>query len=52
MRVEFTIDFNLFQEQINEIRKNPLGFAYNHIEVKEFNMKVAVLNKIYRSTYE
>ncbi len=37
MRVEFTIDFNLSQEQINEIRKNPLSFAYNLIEVKGFD---------------
>ncbi len=37
VRVEFTIDFNLSQEQISEIRKNPLGFAYNHIEVKGFD---------------
>lgn len=37
VRVEFTIDFNLSQEQINEIRKNPLSFVYNHIEVKGFD---------------
>ncbi len=49
MRVEFTIDFNLSQEQINEIRKNPLGFAYNHIEVKGFDKNdyniIRVVNK-------
>lgn len=41
MRVEVTIDFNLFQEQISEIRKNPLGFIYNYIKTKGFNKKVA-----------
>lgn len=49
VRVEFTIDFNLTQEQINEIKKNPLGFAYNHIEVKGFETNdyniVRVVNK-------
>ena len=49
LRVEFTIDFNLTQEQINEIKRNPLGFAYNHIEVKGFDKNdyniVRVINK-------
>lgn len=49
MRVEFTVDFNLSEEQINEIKKNPLSFAYNHIEVKGFDKNdyniVRVINR-------
>lgn len=49
LRVEFTIDFNLSEEQITETQKNPLSFVYNHIEVKGFDKNdyniVRVVNK-------
>lgn len=37
VRVEFTIDFDLTEKQKDELIENPLGFLYNHIDIKEID---------------
>lgn len=37
LRVEFTIDFTLSDQQKEELIENPMNFLYNHIDVKEFD---------------